>query len=87
MNCVFWKTRTPDRRGCWGEGAQVGFDEWRGGLEKRFKTGDLAPALENHLAKYRKLSPSLALINHLADDGAGRLGRPVCFRRYRGGIF
>ena len=28
-------------------------------------------SLESHLAKYRKLVPSLALINHLADGGQG----------------
>jgi len=32
---------------------------------------ELSPAFEGHLAKYRKLVPSLALINHLADGGAG----------------
>jgi hypothetical protein len=28
----------------------------------------MSPALEGHLAKYRKLVPALALINHFADD-------------------
>ena len=51
--------------------AQAAFDEWRGNLEKSVRTGDLGPALESHLSKYRKLVPSLALINHLADDGVG----------------
>jgi hypothetical protein len=31
----------------------------------------MSPALEGHLAKYRKLVPALALINHLADGGTG----------------
>ncbi|HEY8032038.1 MAG TPA: YfjI family protein [Methylocella sp.] len=51
-------------------GAQAVFNEWREKLEKRLRSDDLTPALESHLAKYRKLVPSLALINHLADGGA-----------------
>jgi hypothetical protein len=35
----------------------------------------MSPALEGHLAKYRKLVPSLALINHLADGGTGPVSR------------
>jgi len=34
----------------------------------------MTPALESHFAKYRKLVPSLALINHLADVGHGPVG-------------
>jgi putative DNA primase/helicase len=41
--------------------AQAAFDEWRGNLEKSVRTGDLGPALESHLSKYRKLVPSLAV--------------------------
>jgi putative DNA primase/helicase len=63
-----------------GPAAQVAFDEWRGSLEKRLRCGDLGPALESHLAKYRKLVPSLALINHLADDGAGPIGEASLLR-------
>jgi Protein of unknown function (DUF3987) len=47
------------------EGAQDLFNEWRQELETRLRSGDLSPALESHFAKYRKLVPSLALINHL----------------------
>jgi putative DNA primase/helicase len=47
------------------------FLEWRTDLEARLRGGDLHPALESHLAKYRKLVPSLALILHLAADGTG----------------
>lgn len=47
------------------------FLEWRSDLEKRLRGGDLHPALESHLAKYRKLVPSLALILHLANNGTG----------------
>jgi hypothetical protein len=49
--------------------AQELFDEWRGGLERRIRSGEDHPALEAHLAKYRSLVPSLALLIHLADDG------------------
>jgi len=47
------------------------FLEWRTDLEARLRAGDLHPALESHLAKYRKLVPSLALIMHLANNGTG----------------
>jgi len=47
------------------------FLEWRTDLEARLRAGDLHPALESHLAKYRKLVPSLALILHLAGNGTG----------------
>lgn len=47
------------------------FLEWRTVLEARLRGGDLHPALESHLAKYRKLVPSLALTLHLAADGTG----------------
>ena len=35
------------------------------------RSGDISPALEGHLAKYRKLVPALALINHIAEDDEG----------------
>ncbi|MFD1558684.1 YfjI family protein [Paraburkholderia silviterrae] len=47
------------------------FREWRREWEVGLRTGDLHPAIESHLAKYRKLVPSLALICHLADEGRG----------------
>lgn len=49
------------------------FLEWRTNLEARLRAGELHPALESHLAKYKKLIPGLALIIHLADSGT----RPV----------
>jgi hypothetical protein len=54
--------------------AQDAFDEWRGKLEVRLRDGSLHPAMEAHLAKYRSLVPSLALLCHLADDGLGPVG-------------
>ena len=54
--------------------AQVVFDEWRAELEPRVRSGELHPALEAHLSKYRSLVPSLALLCHLADGGRGPVG-------------
>jgi Protein of unknown function (DUF3987) len=67
--------------------AQGNFAEWRAELERRIRSTAIEPALESHLAKYRKLVPALALINHLADGGAGpigakALGRALAFANY-----
>ena len=35
----------------------------------------MAPALEAHLAKYRKLVPAVALINHLVDNGQSEISQ------------
>ena len=48
--------------------AQELFVEWLGLLENRLHRGNLHPALESHLAKYRSLMPSLACLFELADD-------------------
>jgi putative DNA primase/helicase len=63
------------------------FDGWRSDLEKRLRSDDLHPALESHLAKYRKLVPALALLNYLADHGTlaikkDALERACRFARY-----
>lgn len=47
--------------------AQALFTEWRLPFEQELKRGELHPALESHLAKYRKLIPALALVFALAD--------------------
>ena len=49
--------------------AQELWDVWRLELEQRLRSSELdrTPALEAHLAKYRSLMPSLALLSHLAD--------------------
>jgi hypothetical protein len=62
--------------------AQDLFLEWRKGLEHRLRSPDseMTPALESHFAKYRKLVPSLALINHLADIGHGPVGKEAMAR-------
>jgi hypothetical protein len=54
--------------------AQELFTEWRSALEPRLRRGDEPPALEAHLAKYRSLVPSLALLIHLADGGTNPVG-------------
>ena len=54
-----------------GEAAHEDFLGWRTDMERRLRSSEMSPVLEGHLAKYRKLVPSLALINHLADGGTG----------------
>jgi len=58
--------------------AQDVFDQWRDELETTLRSEELVPALEAHLAKYRSLMPSLALLFHLMDfvDGTAE-GRAV----------
>jgi putative DNA primase/helicase len=51
------------------------FLHWRSDLERRLRAGKMAPALEAHLAKYRKLVPALALINHLVDNGQDEISQ------------
>jgi putative DNA primase/helicase len=51
--------------------AQEFFDAWRAELETRLRAGVEHEALEAHLAKYRSLMPSLALIFALVDEGHG----------------
>ncbi len=57
-----------------GHEAQEGFDEWHQELEIQLRDGQLPPILVNHLAKYRSLVPSLALLLHLADGRTGPVG-------------
>jgi hypothetical protein len=58
------------------EDVQEIFDKWRDELEDRLRTAELPPALESHLAKYRSLMPSLALIFQVIEyvDGTGEGG-------------
>ena len=53
--------------------ALADFKEWHSALEHRLRSGELHPALESHLAKYRKFVPALALITHLANAGEGQV--------------
>lgn len=56
------------------EDAQNVFDGWRERLEHRVRSGDEQPAIEAHLAKFRSLVPSLALLIHLAAGHVGPVG-------------
>ena len=67
--------------------AQSVFSEWRKTLEDRLRSGEEHPAIISHLSKYRKLIPSLALINHLCDSTNGpvteqALIRAIAFGEY-----
>lgn len=55
--------------------AQAEFEPWREKLETRVRSGELSPAIESHVAKYRGLIPRLALITHLIDVGRGPVGK------------
>ncbi|MGN5480521.1 DUF3987 domain-containing protein [Cupriavidus basilensis] len=56
------------------------FVEWRSELENELRSGNLHPAMESHLAKYRKLIPSLALLLHLTDGGVNPIRRDAMMR-------
>jgi len=53
--------------------AQELFSEWWQSLEMRLRGNGLHPAMESHLAKYRKLIPTLALIHHVVSEGFGSI--------------
>lgn len=54
------------------QNAQGLFDEWRTDLEQKIRSHDEHPVIEAHLAKYRSLMPSLALLFHLLDIVNGK---------------
>ena len=56
------------------------FTEWRASLEQKLRSDGMLPALESHFSKYRKLIPSLALIFHLVDGGAGPVSEAATLR-------
>jgi len=60
--------------------AQDLFDSWRTGLEAKLRTADESPLVESHLAKYRSLMPSLALLFHLVEVAVGWGVVPVTIR-------
>src|SRR5260370_42643300 len=62
------------------EAAASEFLDWRGALERRLRSDELSPALEGHVAKYRKLVPALALIDHLAEGGRGGVSKEALLR-------
>ncbi|MEF8753333.1 MAG: YfjI family protein [Accumulibacter sp.] len=52
--------------------AQALFDDWRKSFETALRSDEHHPAMESHLAKYRKLVPAIALVCALA-DGKGEV--------------
>lgn len=68
------------------EDAQAEFEDWRQSFENEIRAGELHPAMESHLSKYRKLVPALALVCALADDesevGHGSLLRALAWSEY-----
>jgi hypothetical protein len=68
-----------------GQGA---FDDWRETLERRLRNEDMPAAFEAHMAKYRSLMPSLALLFHLIDTpdatgvGAEQARRAIAWCEY-----
>ncbi len=62
------------------DAAQVLFSEWRAALERRLRSGEEHPAIVSHLSKYRKLIPTLALINHLCDTRQGAVSEGALLR-------
>ncbi len=62
------------------EAAQAVFSEWRAILKTRLRSGEEHPSIISHLSKYRKLIPSLALINHLCDACKGPVSEKALLR-------
>ena len=63
------------------DAAQQAFYQWFTALELELRSGELHPAMESHLSKYRKLIPALALILQLVDDPEGGKVGIVSFTR------
>jgi len=76
-NCIGAQSHTADNGVEYGylhfdDEGQRFFDCWREDLELSLRGGSFEhPALEDHLSKYRKLMPALALIFHLLDRLSG----------------
>ncbi len=60
--------------------AQRRFDAWRLELETLLRSDTEHPVIVQHLAKYRSLIPSLALLIFLAEGGAGPVGESALNR-------
>lgn len=72
---------------CFDDAAQDMFNSWWSDLENNLRSSDNHPALESHIAKYRKLVPALALLNHLlvgkpGDITAKSVGRAILWQRF-----
>jgi putative DNA primase/helicase len=57
--------------------AQEGFDAWRAAHERLVRRGDEHPVVVSHLAKYRSLVPSLALLDHVVEAVDRGTGGPI----------
>ncbi len=60
--------------------AQEVFDAWRDELEGKLRNGEASEAFVSHLAKYRSLMPSLALVFHLVDGVATEMPPSVSIK-------
>ena len=67
--------------------AQIVFDRWREELEMRLLEGNEPAPIEAHLAKYRSLIPSLALIIHVAEEQDGPVNVSALERALGWGIY
>lgn len=63
------------------------FDQWRENLEGRLRSCDDHPAIEAHLAKYRSLVPSIALLIHLAELRTGNVVASAIERAIRWAVY
>jgi putative DNA primase/helicase len=60
--------------------AQEIFNAWRGELEEKIRSGNEPEIIEAHLAKYRSLIPSLALLAHLTDGSPGPVSKEAIYK-------
>jgi putative DNA primase/helicase len=79
---VAWGAAPPDDFAkfphfCFGEAAQAVFIEWSGDLHRERMPNEDEPIIRQHLAKFDKLFPALALIFHLVDCAADGVRGPV----------
>jgi len=63
------------------------FLDWRTKLEKTVHNSEQLPALISHFAKYRKLVPALALINHIVDGGTDDVGEIATVKAVKLGFY
>ena len=56
------------------DSAQERFNSWWVALETDLRVGGHSPFMESHISKYRKLVPSLALLDHLILGASGAIG-------------
>ena len=54
--------------------------QWHEDLERRLRSGELHPAFESHISKYRKLVPALALLYHIVDGRTGAVSQTATVR-------